>query len=61
VNDKDIPMVVDQWLDSVDLNAVRDQCSSAYSGGMKRRLSLCLATIGNTQKFIILDEPTTGE
>lgn len=30
-----------------------------YSGGMKRRLSILLSTIGNP-KVIFLDEPTTG-
>ena len=31
----------------------------SYSGGMKRRLSIVLSTIGR-QKVIFLDEPTTG-
>ena len=30
-----------------------------FSGGMKRRLSLAMAAIGNP-KIILLDEPTTG-
>jgi ABC-type multidrug transport system ATPase subunit len=30
-----------------------------FSGGMKRRLSVALATIGDP-KFLVLDEPTTG-
>ena len=56
----DIPGVVQKWLDSVDLASVEKQQTSAFSGGMKRRLSVSLATIGEGQKFIILDEPTTG-
>lgn len=31
----------------------------SFSGGMKRRLSLAIAAIGNP-KIILLDEPTTG-
>ncbi|CAJ1959846.1 unnamed protein product [Cylindrotheca closterium] len=50
---------VSVWLRSVDLEEVQLQYASAYSGGMKRRLSLALATIGD-RPLIILDEPTTG-
>ena len=50
---------VQKWLESVDLQLVQDDYTSTYSGGMKRRLSLALSTIGD-RPFIILDEPTTG-
>lgn len=50
---------VSKWLRSVDLEEVQLQYASSYSGGMKRRLSLSLATIGD-RPLIILDEPTTG-
>ena len=50
---------VQSWLESVDLDNVQFQYASAYSGGMKRRLSLALATIGD-RPLICLDEPTTG-
>jgi ABC-type transporter Mla maintaining outer membrane lipid asymmetry ATPase subunit MlaF len=50
---------VQKWLQSVDLDIVQLQYASAYSGGMKRRLSLALATIGG-RPLIVLDEPTTG-
>lgn len=50
---------VEKWLGSVDLDEVQFQYAGAYSGGMKRRLSLALATIGD-RPFIVLDEPTTG-
>ena len=33
--------------------------SKALSGGMRRRLSVAMATIGNPD-ILILDEPTTG-
>lgn len=36
-----------------------DRVSSAYSGGMKRKLSVACATIGHPQ-LVFLDEPSTG-
>lgn len=51
--------IVLQWLESVDLETVQHQLSSQFSGGMKRRLSLALSTIGS-RLLIVLDEPTTG-
>jgi ABC-type multidrug transport system ATPase subunit len=51
--------VVQKWLESVDLADVQLQYTSGFSGGMKRRLSVALATIGD-RPLIILDEPTTG-
>jgi ABC-type transporter Mla maintaining outer membrane lipid asymmetry ATPase subunit MlaF len=50
---------VSNWLESVDLSLVQNHYTSSFSGGMKRRLSLALATIGG-RPLIILDEPTTG-
>jgi len=46
---------VQEWLVSVDLDEVQNQYSSGYSGGMKRRLSVALATIGDPP-LIVLDE-----
>lgn len=51
--------IVQKWLESVDLDAVQHQYSSQFSGGMKRRLSLAMSTIG-ARSLIVLDEPTTG-
>jgi ABC-type multidrug transport system ATPase subunit len=51
--------IVQEWLESVDLDLVQDQFSRQFSGGMKRRLSLALSTIGG-RPLIVLDEPTTG-
>jgi ABC-type dipeptide/oligopeptide/nickel transport system ATPase component len=59
VNPAEQEEVVQKWLESVDLADVQFQYSSAYSGGMKRRLSVALATIGD-RPLVILDEPTTG-
>jgi len=38
---------------------VRDAYVKTYSGGMKRRLSIAIASVGDP-KIIYLDEPTTG-
>lgn len=46
-------------LTSVNLLEVANDRVKTFSGGMKRRLSILLSTIGN-QKVIFLDEPTTG-
>jgi ABC-type multidrug transport system ATPase subunit len=51
---------VQKWLQSVDLETFQMQFTSEFSGGMKRRLSLALATIGG-RPLIVLDEPTTGK
>jgi ABC-type multidrug transport system ATPase subunit len=55
----EIPATVLEWLESVDLQLVQDHRISSFSGGMKRRLSLALSTIGG-RPLVILDEPTTG-
>ncbi len=46
-------------LDLVDLAKDKNKKAAHYSGGMKRRLSLCAALIGNPD-VIVLDEPTVG-
>ncbi|MCC9747375.1 AAA family ATPase, partial [Streptococcus agalactiae] len=43
----------------VDLENQLDKFVSGYSGGMKRRLSLTIALLGNPT-VLILDEPTVG-
>ena len=50
-----------KWLNSVGLIDPVDQNkpSKSYSGGMKRRLCLAIALIGDPQ-VLILDEPTAG-
>lgn len=59
VSPEAIPTVVQEWLESVDLSDVQLQHTASFSGGMKRRLSVALSTIGD-RPFVVLDEPTTG-
>ncbi|KAJ3414934.1 hypothetical protein HDV05_005883 [Chytridiales sp. JEL 0842] len=47
-------------LKEVDLDTVAHKQAGTFSGGMKRRLSLCLATLSRSAKIVFLDEPTTG-
>jgi ABC-type multidrug transport system ATPase subunit len=48
-----VDLTVQTWLESVDLVDVQLQFSATFSGGMKRRLSVALSTIGD-RPFIIL-------
>lgn len=50
---------VDEWLEKVGLFDARDRKANKLSGGMKRRLGIAQALIGDP-KIIIVDEPTTG-
>lgn len=50
---------VDSTLRSVNLFDVQNNLVSTYSGGMKRRLSVAIALIGDPL-VVYLDEPTTG-
>ncbi|KAJ3018234.1 ATP-binding cassette sub- A member 1 [Thoreauomyces humboldtii] len=52
--------LVEERLTAVRLWKVRGQRAGTYSGGMKRRLSLVISTIGDPLLWV-LDEPTTGE
>lgn len=46
-------------LQQVNLYDARNKKSVNLSGGMRRRLSVAMATVGNPD-ILILDEPTTG-
>ncbi|MEA2105850.1 MAG: ABC transporter ATP-binding protein [Bacteroidota bacterium] len=58
-NKKERSEKVDEWLKKVGLFDVRDRKANKLSGGMKRRLGIAQALIGDP-KIIIVDEPTTG-
>lgn len=47
------------WLAKVGLSAHANKMSMYLSGGMKRKLSVLLAFVGES-RTIILDEPTSG-
>ena len=50
---------VDEMLEQVGLFDVRDRQANKLSGGMKRRLGIAQALIGDP-KIVVVDEPTTG-
>ncbi|KAJ3258613.1 ATP-binding cassette sub- A member 1 [Chytriomyces hyalinus] len=56
---KKLAKVFEERLKVVQLWTVKDVRAGTYSGGMKRRLSLIIATIGDP-KLLLMDEPTTG-
>ncbi|KAJ3339044.1 ATP-binding cassette sub- A member 1 [Entophlyctis luteolus] len=51
--------LLEERLQAVKLWTVQNVRAGTYSGGMKRRLSLVIATIGNP-RIMFMDEPTTG-
>ncbi|PIA35474.1 hypothetical protein AQUCO_03500083v1 [Aquilegia coerulea] len=54
-----IPSFAENSLAEVKLTEAAKMRSRSYSGGMKRRLSVAIALIGDP-KLVLLDEPTTG-
>lgn len=60
VSKDSIKQVASYKLKEVGINEYdADRLSSVYSGGMKRKLSVACATIGQP-KIVFLDEPSTG-
>ena len=56
---RDSDRQIESLLARVELSDVFDRRISALSGGMKQRLSLCTAVLGDPE-ILILDEPTAG-
>ncbi len=55
---KSIPNEVQKIIEDVDLKAKQNDLAKNLSGGQKRRLSVGIAFIGNSN-LILLDEPTS--
>lgn len=59
INKKDAKNEVDYLLQRVNLTEVSKKKISEFSGGMKQRVLLAQAMLGNP-KILVLDEPTAG-
>jgi ABC-type multidrug transport system ATPase subunit len=59
IPNEEIEELIRQKLAEVNLEKQENSLVRTFSGGMKRRLSIAIGTIGNPQ-IIIMDEPTTG-
>jgi ABC-type multidrug transport system ATPase subunit len=56
---KQVEREIQEKLKETSLSHVANQRVGQFSGGMKRRLSIAISSIGNPQ-IIFMDEPTTG-
>ena len=59
VHQNSIPDLIKSKLKEVNLLDQADHRVGTFSGGMKRRMSILLSTVGDP-KVVFLDEPTTG-
>lgn len=54
-----VAIVTEQLLQTVTLEKFADKPAGTYSGGNKRKLSLCIALMGSPA-LVLLDEPSSG-
>lgn len=59
ISKKEMPDEIDRVLSYVNMTEKADKAIGTYSGGMKQRILIAQAILGNP-KLIILDEPTAG-
>lgn len=59
IPNNDISSIIDQLMSELHMENYANKIVSSYSGGMKRKLSLAIALLGDPP-IILLDEPTAG-
>lgn len=59
ITKKEMPEEIERVLSYVNMNEAANRMIATYSGGMKQRILIAQAILGNP-KLIVLDEPTAG-